>query len=284
MASACTSNNTCFVLGSSSGTGTGATSAQVSKGTSWASLDLPHANSPTFQGSSCWNDGCIIFGSSIDGDLLWRFSSTSASVVALASPTISSAVEAVSCFAPNSCAVIDMGGKDSAAQFFLTTDAGVTWTSRVATPFDATSLSCTSSKRCVAASANSTWSTSNSGQTWFQSTPLTGTLTNLSCSLSNCVAKDTGTTHSHLWRSSDFGKTWTASLIAGQTFAFACLNTEHCVSAGQNKVGTGMVTAITGSSFSPLPVSYFPNPITTLACGSSRCVAGGLYSVALFKP
>ncbi len=284
MASVCTLDDTCLVLGSSSGTGKGVTVGQVTKGITWKSLNLPHTNSATFQGGSCWKDGCFIYGSTIEGDLLWRFRSTTLALTPLTPPSTSPAVEAVSCFRANSCAIIDMGGGNSAPQFFTTTDAGATWSTPTKIPFDATSLACTTELKCVAASNASTWRTLDGGVNWKESAPTAGTLINLSCFDTNCVADDTNTTHDHVWRSNDFGKSWSSSPLANRTFAFACLTDSHCVSAGQTTNATGAVSTINGSGASDLAVNYFPNPITTMACGSSRCVAGGLYSVALFKP
>jgi hypothetical protein len=284
MASACTLDDTCLVLGSSSGKGTGLTSGQVATGSEWESLSLPKSNSATFSGSSCWHSGCIIYGSTIDGDLLWRYQSGSNTVVALTPPSPSPSVEGLSCYASSSCAVIDMGAGDSATHFYKTTDAGATWSTPVATPFDATGLSCTTSKHCLATSNTSTWSTVDGGVTWTESANPTSGLINLACFGESCVARDSGASHNHYWRTSDFGGTWTSALLSGRNFALACLSANRCVSAGTNHAATGVVTKISGWTLSPLSVSYFPNPITTLACGTTRCVAGGLYSVALFKP
>ncbi len=272
------------MLGSSSGTGTGVALGEVARGSTWKSLNIPATNSATFQGGSCWTTGCIIYGSTINGDLLWRFRSATNVVTPLTPPTPSPAVEAVSCFSSNSCAIIDMGGGNSAPQFFTTTNAGATWSTPTKTPFDATSLSCVTELECVATSKASTWRTSDGGTNWKESTFTAGTLINLSCFNTSCVATDTNKAHSHVWRSSDSGKSWNSTALIDKTFAFACLSDSRCVSAGQTSTATGAVSTITGSSISELVVNYFPNPITTLACGKTRCVAGGLYSVALFKP
>jgi hypothetical protein len=284
MASACTLSDTCIVLGSSSGTGTGATLGEVAHQSIWQTLSLPDSKTATFQGSSCWKNGCFIFGSTIDGDLLWRFNAKSNAVTSLTPPTPSPAVEAVSCFAVKSCSVIDMGGRSSAPQFYSTSDAGTTWSTPISIPFDATGLACTSLERCVATSSSAAWRTFDGGSSWKQSSAIGGTLQNLFCSKEVCVANDTNTAHDHVWRSTDFGKTWSSTLLTDRTFAFACLDVNHCVAAGQTKDSTGAVTNVVDGGLSELTVNYFPNPITTLACGKSRCVAGGLYSVALFKP
>ncbi len=284
VASACTLNNTCLVVGSSSGDGTGVTVGEVATGSTWQTLSLPHTNSATFLGSSCWHSGCIIYGLTINGDLLWRYQATTNTVTALTPPSSSPSVEGLSCFATSSCAVIDMGAGDSAPHFYVTTDAGSTWSTPVPTPFDATSLSCTSSQRCLATSTTSTWSTHDGGLTWAQSAHSTGGLINLVCFASSCLARDSGASHNQLWRTSDFGTTWTSTTLNGKNYALACLSADRCVSAGANHAVTGAITRINGSSISAIPVNYFPNPITTLACGTTRCVAGGLYSLALFKP
>ena len=284
MASACTLNDTCIVLGSSSGTGTGATLGEVAHQATWQPLSLPQSKTATFQGSSCWESGCIIFGSTIDGDLLWHFNANSNAVTSLTPPTVSPAVEVVSCYAARSCSVIDMGGGNSAPQVYSTSDAGATWSTPISIPFDATGLACTSLERCVATSSSATWRTIDGGMTWKQSSTIGGTLQNPYCSKDICVANDTNTAHDHLWRSTDFGKNWSSTLLTDRTFAFACLSVSHCVAAGQTKDSTGAVTNAVDGGLSELVVNYFPNPITTLACGKSRCVAGGLYSIALFKP
>jgi len=289
---ACTTSNTCVALGTSylnvSPTSVG--EYRTAKG-HWTTLEVPVADSSTFiQSSSCWNDGCLFVGSQSSGDLVWNYGAGDATIESEPGPTGASGIEAVSCYASMSCAIIDTS--KSGPRFLTTIDGGATWSPPVTVDVPvheaATSLACISESVCIAGFQNSShaiavYVTDDGGTTWAPrngaSTVTWSILTSLKCTGQKCVGLAELSSGWRIVRTNDFGKKWSkVASLRGSNLTLACTSLERCVVGGMTNFQSSLplLATVTSGSVKVAKLKYVPSPISDVACGSRICAAIGV--------
>jgi hypothetical protein len=297
---ACTTNNTCVALGTSylnvSPTSVG--EYRTPNG-HWTTLAVPVADSSTFvQSSSCWTDGCLFVGSQSSGDLVWNYTTGDATIESESGPTGAAGIEAVSCYASMTCAIIDM--TKSGPRFLTTDDGGTTWSTPapvVVPPHEtATSLACISNTACVAGFQNSShavavYVTDDGGATWTARpgsvTNTWSVLTSLNCTGQKCLGLAELFSGWRIVRTNDFGKKWSkVATLRGSNLTLACTSLERCVVGGMTNFQSSLplLAMVTSGSVQVAKLKYVPSPISDVACGSKICAAVGVTTVMTLRP
>ncbi len=283
---ACASDNVCVAIGATSAAVAVTTVGEYRAATGgWQALTVPTANSPLITASSCASDQCLIGGSQLTGDLLWRFDASTATVSALAAPPQGQGVVAISCFAASSCALVDSSSVVGNARLSVTQDGGVTWSSTAAlswaTHDTISALTCTSALDCLAVGqapghparveattdAGATWTALRTPGTW-------SSLTSLDCHAQWCAGLATTDQGSALVRSRNAGLTWTTTILPETATAVSCAGTQRCVLAGASSRG-GWLARVNGRHVTTVALRYVPSTLTELSCGTGVCSAVG---------
>jgi len=295
----CTTN-TCVAIGTSTTDVTPIAVGEV-RGASggWKAIDTPTLSSTvSIQGTSCWSDTCLFVGGDSGGDVIWRYDASTDALSAVAVPTDGISVDAVSCFAPLSCATID-DATGSGPRFETTADGGDTWSTPVALPQtgdNVRSLACGSSLVCIVAMASSNdavdiYTTLDGGATW---TPRTSsataaweTLTSLTCRKLACVGLAEKTSGWHIVRTTTLGRTWSAkssfSVAATSTPTFACATLTSCALGGTKDGSTPWLATYNDGVLTPQKLQYIPSPILQLACGHKVCAGIGVTTLLTLR-
>ncbi len=283
---ACATDNVCVAVGATSAAVAVTTVGEYRTATGgWRALAVPTANSPLITTSSCASDQCLIGGSQLTGDLLWRFDASTATVSALAAPPQGQGVVALSCFAASSCAMVDSSNTTGHARLSVTEDGGATWTSPVALVWAShdtiSALTCTSVAHCLAVGnapghparveattdAGATWNPLSTSASW-------SSLTSLTCRAQLCAAIATTDQGSALVRSVDAGATWTTTVLPETATAVSCASARRCVLAGAAARG-GWLARVNGRRVTSVALRYVPSTLTDLSCGAGVCSAVG---------
>ena len=288
----CTTN-TCVAIGTST-TDVASISVGEVRGASggWKVIDTPMLTSTVnIQGSSCWTDTCLFVGQDSSGDVIWRYEASTDSVSQVNTPSGGIAVDAVSCYAPLSCATID-DATGSGPRFETTSDGGDTWSTPVALPQtgdNVRSLACGSSLDCIVVTASSNdavdiYATVDGGATWTlrtsSSTATWETLTPLTCRKLVCVGLAELQTGWHIVRTAALGRTWSVksafSVAVNTAPTFACATLTHCVVGGTKDGSTPWLATYTNGALKTRKLKYVPSPILQLACGPKVCAGIGV--------
>jgi hypothetical protein len=297
---ACTTNNTCVTIGTSnldvSPTSVG--EYRTANGR-WTALTVPSTDTSSYiQTSSCWSDGCLFVGSQSSGDLVWRYDATSNSITVETAPSGGKGVDAVSCYATMTCALLDTTSVGS--RFFTTDDGGATWSSPVtvgAPALDtASALACEPNLECLASILDSSngvavYVSDDGGATW---TPRTGfstvtwsSLTSVTCSRQKCVGLANLNTGWRIVRTNDFGKKWSkVASLKGSILSLACTSLERCIVGGMTDFQSPvpLLATVTSGVVRDATLKYVPSPISDVACGSKICAAIGVTTVMTLRP
>ncbi len=203
-------------------------------------------------------------------------------------------MNAISCDAGRSCAVIDTGAGTS-PRLSVTPDGGATWT----TPhvIDAakgdvvTAFACASEFHCLVATTTPTgalnlFATSDGGMSWsLTTTPVTWTaLRSLHCRARRCVAVVSSTTGDRFVRTTNFGERWRGVALAHGANAVACTAFATCVVAGLNGTSGAWLGIVHGRTVTSATLQYVPSPLLGVACGSRVCAAVGVTTVLALAP
>jgi hypothetical protein len=294
---ACTTENSCVAIGTSnldvSPTSVGEYRAATGR---WTTLAVPSADTSTYiQSSSCWSDGCLFVGSQSNADLVWLYSDTSHTIVAVTAPTGGTGISAVSCYAELACSVLDTSATGS--RVLLTTDGGQTWSvpQSIGVPMldAASSLWCKSASRCIASFVNSSngilVAASLNGDTPWEtlaspSTLTWAALTSLHCAGRKCLGLAKLSTGWKIVRTNNFGTSWSkVSSLSSSILSFACTSLSQCVVGGEKDTAPWMAT-VASRSITAVKLKYVPSPIVDVACGSTICAAIGVTTVVTLKP
>lgn len=291
--------------------------ASTNGGASWKAQHMANGSTPQLSAISCpsahacmavGSNGASLPGSGVvvttsDGGATWSAASAPASAVA---------VIGVACTSANSCTTIVNDGTTTWSA--STTDFGQTWqrTGDLPPSFQAgQDLSCQTGGTCVIAGYTSTSnghgtgavaSSADGGQSWVAATVPTGTgvLQSAAClSATVCLAagststtvSDVGPAKGALLRSTDGGRTWTASSATvpiDAVYGVTCPSARQCAMvgstwAGSPAVATGAVAQSRdgGATFSASSAAYVPLTLVGISCPTtSSCVAVGGNTVA----
>ncbi len=283
---ACATDNVCVAVGATSAAVAVTTVGEYRTATGgWRALVVPTANSPLITTSSCASDQCLIGGSQLTGDLLWRFDASTATVSALAAPPQGQGVVALSCFSSSSCAMVDSSSTAGHARLSISHDGGVTWSSPVTLGWAArdtiSALTCTSATDCLAVGEAPgrparVEATTDAGVTWAPlSTPATwSSLTSLTCRAQLCAGLATTDQGSALVRSRDAGVTWTTTILPETATAVSCASAQRCVLAGASAHG-GWLARVNARRVTTVALRYVPSTLIALSCGTGVCTAVG---------
>jgi hypothetical protein len=283
---ACTTANVCVAVGATSAAVAVTTVGEYRAATGgWRALAVPTANSPLITASSCAGDQCLIGGSQITGDLLWRFDASTATMSTLAAPPQGQGVVALSCFAAASCAMVDSSRVAGDARLSVTQNDGVTWSNPVtlswATRDTVSALACTSATNCLAVGEASGQparieATTDAGAVWAPlGTPASwSSLTSLTCRAQLCAGLATTDQGSALVRSRDAGTTWTTTVLPENATSVSCASARRCVLAGATTHG-GWLARVNGQHVTSVALRYVPSTLTALSCGTAVCSAVG---------
>jgi hypothetical protein len=265
----------------------------------WKPLATPALTSTvTIQGTSCWSNTCLFVGQDSGGDVIWSFDASANSISLVNAPTHGVSVDAVSCFAPLSCATIDEA-TGSGPRFETTSDGGNTWSTPVALPQtgdNVRSLACGSSLDCIVAMASSSdavdiYTTLDGGATW---TPHTSsrtsaweTLTSLTCRKLVCVGLAQEPSGWHIVRTATLGRSWSAksdfSVAANTAPTFACANLTSCAIGGTKDGSTPWLATYNDGVLQSQKLKYIPSPILALACGQKVCAGIGVTTLLTLR-
>jgi BNR/Asp-box repeat protein len=297
---ACTTHNSCVAIGTSnldvSPTSVGEYRTSAGR---WTTLTVPSADTSTYiQTSSCWTRGCLFVGAQSGGDLVWSYDATTHSIAVQHGPTGAIGIDAVSCYADMTCAVLDT--TKSGKRFLTTDNGGVSWSSPVTLGVPATdsvtSLSCTSQLTCMASFESSSngiavYVTNDGGQTWTPradtSTVSWAALTSLDCAGRTCVGLAKLSFGWRVERSDNLGKTWKkVAPVRGPVVTMACTTLDRCVVGGTKnfQTSTPYLATVVSKVVTPVALKYVPSPISDVACGSAICAAIGVTTVMTLKP
>jgi photosystem II stability/assembly factor-like uncharacterized protein len=297
---ACTRDNSCVAIGTSnldvSPTSVGEYRSASGR---WTALTVPGADTSTFiQSSSCWNSGCLFVGSQSGGDLVWRYEAATESVAVERGPSGATGVDAVSCYAAMTCAILDT--TKSAKRYLTTDDGGATWSSPVTlgvlSSDTVTSLACASPLTCMASFESSSngidvYVTTDGGQTWIPradtSTVTWAALTSLDCAARTCVGLAKLSFGWRVERTDNLGKSWKkVAPVRGPIVTLACTTLDRCVVGGTKnfQTSTPYLATVASSVVTPVTLKYVPSPISDVACGSTICAAIGVTTVMTLRP
>jgi hypothetical protein len=294
---ACTTDNSCVAIGTSnldvSPTSVG--EYRTANGR-WTTIVVPTADTSTYiQTASCWSDGCLFVGSQSNGDLVWLYDATSHTLTPETAPTGATGINAISCYAAMSCAILDSSKAGSRVLF--TTDAGVSWSAPLSIGVPAldaaSSLSCESAGRCTASFVNPSngilIAASLDGDTPWQTVANSSTLTwaaltSLNCAGRKCLGLAKLSTGWKIVRTKNFGTSWSkVSSLSGSILSFACATLSRCVVGGEKDASPWLAT-VESKTVTTVKLKYVPSPIVDVACGSNICAAIGVTTVLTLKP
>jgi hypothetical protein len=293
---ACTTSNSCVAVGTS-GSDVGPSSVGEFRRPNgqWTPLYVPAAPSSLVTTSACWDSACLIGGTQPTGDLLWAYDATTRTVTTLATPHAGQGVSALSCFASESCAVIDSLGVAEGARISFTIDGGASWTTPLSMSWSigdpVTAVSCADALNClVAATAAGGRAlvevTLDGGVTWTvrPTSPTWNSLSSLSCTGLRCVGLASTSSGAVVERTQTFARTWSSVALNQRANALACTSYTKCVVVGQTKSNNPWFATLRHRALHVEPLKYVPTPLTSAACGAKVCVAIGVSTVLALRP
>jgi hypothetical protein len=294
----CTTNNWCVALGTSN-LGVSPTSVAEFRSANgqWKGLAAPSTDSSTYvQTSSCWSNGCLFVGSQSSGDLVWRYIAGTRALTVATPPRGATGIEAVSCYALMTCAILD--SMRSGPRFSTTDDGGATWSSPVTLGVSSndtvTSLSCSSALQCMASFLNSSngiavYVTNDGGVTWaprvtFTTSPWIS-LTSLHCVGRKCLGLAKLSSGWRVVRTTNFGHSWKkVSSLPSSVPTLACAAHDRCMVGGTLNMSSPWLATVVAGSLTTVKLQYVPTSIADVACGSKICAAIGVTTVMTLRP
>lgn len=259
---------------------------------SWTQFNVPF-EPQQISSSSCWSQGCLISGSSIELSFLWKYSA--GIVTQLTLPADYQAATALSCFSNEQCALIGYNKSISALGISFSQDTGVSWSTPTAlpssySPIGAISLSCTDASNCLVSATHQssntallyathdggvTWVKRNISNTWSQ-------LQSLSCINLKCVGALTDSSgNNFVVRSKTFGRIWRKISTSNSGISnMSCSGISNCVIIGTNKMGEPWIETLHNDSLVVNKVAYFSTPLNSVSCYATTCVVVGNTAVA----
>src|SRR5664280_1254160 len=293
---ACTTSNSCVAVGTS-GSDVGPSSVGEFRRPDgqWTPLYVPAAPSSLVTTSACWDSACLIGGTQPTGDLLWAYDAAKRTVTTLATPHAGQGVSALSCFASQSCAVIDSLGVAEGSRISFTTDGGASWTPPLPLSWSIgdpiTAASCSDALNClVAATAAGGRAlvevTLDGGVTWAvrSTSPTWNSLSSLACKGLHCVGLASTSNGSVIERSQTFGRLWSGVALDQRANALACTSYTTCVVAGQTTSSGPWLATLHHRALKIASLRYVPTPLTGAACGAKVCAAIGVSTVLALRP
>jgi hypothetical protein len=291
---ACTTSNSCIAVGTSSATLGPPSVGQFRLASGrWRPIVVPAVASSFVAAASCWATKCLLGGSQPSGDLMLRYDSLRRTVTSLRTPPGAYGINAVNCYAAQSCAIVDIttGG----ARFSATSDGGETWTTplpiAMTTGDTVTGLACAAEFNCVVATTSTSkhlllYTTTDGGATWVaNATPGSWrVLRSLWCHRARCVGLVETADASRIIRSSTFGRHWSSMALAQNGDALACTPSGRCVVAGQKGSEEPWLATLRATTLTTLALRYVPSPLLDVACGSKVCVAIATTTVLALRP
>lgn len=285
----CTADGSCIALGAQASVVPSSVGQYRLANGRWVALALPSTMGVSITSVACWSDACLIGGSQPGSNLLWRYDAADHSVVPVPSPAHGRGVEALSCFADDSCALVDSTGPVTASRLSFSSDGGETWISTTVpwtSGHPVTALACLDDLDCLLAAtsgggAASLEVTHDGGATWTALNVPAGwtTLSSLTCAARHCAALATTSSATSVVRSSRFGSTWSGVAVDARVRALACATLSHCLLAGETTDGRAWLARLTRSRVTPLRLRYVPTPLVSVACAPAACVAVGSTTV-----
>jgi hypothetical protein len=235
-------------------------------------------------------------GSQSNADLVWRYSATSHVISVVTPPTGASGVEAISCYASLTCAVLDSA--TNGPRFLVTHDGGRAWSTPISfgvpSQDTVTSLSCTSNLECIASFLNASngiivYTSSDGGTTWTPRTDFStvtwAALTSLNCAGKKCLGLAKLSTGWRIVRTDNLGKTWSkVASLRSSILSLACASLERCVIGGMKGSSSPWLATVTSGSVTPVKLKYVPTQIADVACGSNICAAIAVTTVMTLRP
>jgi hypothetical protein len=305
---ACEPAGLCFAVGTTGVDATPTSAAQVTaRGDEWHVAATPASPSTFISTAACWDGGCLFGGSNAQSDVIWS-TKTNTRIARTAAPIGGIGVNAISCFAVKSCAVLDASAT-GAERVSFTTDGGASWAAPITIPTVAnelgTSIACVDPVHCVIAQSSSTggnsaaaWTATNDafattysghqmpgGHPWTQ-------LNNLLCSRQRCIGRLADAAGQSMVVVVDFARgqwfngspPWRSTLKLPFTVdVVACTPGLRCIATGTHGA-TGVAWASTGSTWSRINLRYVSDPLTGAACARKRCIAINDSTVLSFTP
>jgi hypothetical protein len=283
----CTLNDVCIAVGTSSVSGGPSSVAEfVTPHAKWQSVAPPTTTTPVVQVTACTGTTCLIGGSSPGHDLLWQFSATTDSIVALTPPTGGTGIDALTCSGLN-CALVDQGATPNAPRFSYSADGGATWSTPVPMSWAAnlaiTALSCGAVFDCLASAETSVhqpslYETQDDGATWTSRAVdrAWSEISSLHCTLRSCLALASSGSPTEIIKTNNFGRTWKSLSVSQQANALAC--SADCIVVGHTTSNAWLAT-LRGATLTTTPLRYVPTPLIAVACGSKVCAAIGVTTV-----
>jgi hypothetical protein len=291
---ACTTSNSCIAVGTSSATIGPPSVGQFRLASGrWRPIAVPAVASSFVAAASCWDTKCLLGGSQPSGDLLLRYDSLHQTVTSLRTPPGAYGINAVNCYAVQSCAIVDVA--TDGARFSVTADGGETWTTPLPIAMTAgdtvTGLACAAEFNCMVATTSTSkhlllYTTSDGGATWV-ATATPGSwrvMRSLWCDGARCVGLVETADGSRIIKSSTFGSHWSSVALAQSGDALACTPSGRCVVAGQKGSEEPWLATLRDTSVTTLALRYVPSPLLDVACGSKECVAIAVTTVLALRP
>ncbi len=255
----------------------GADETAIFDGSSWtAPAPMPGGNA-AIQSVSCAKSTTFCMATDINGSA-YSYDSSGWSM-ATHFDTSTDPLPEVSCAAPKFCVAVDGAGVDSSGSAFTYTG---TWSA--ATPVSSgtglNSISCPTSKYCLATGADGNYYTRTSGKWSGSQSGVLGEY-DASCTSSvSCVVLGAGGS-AGLLKGTNWSLTSTGLRYSGFTTSVSCATSSFCVAVDQ----TGSMAVYNGSRWTDRPLAGVPNGVglVSVSCPSVRfCMAvddqNGLYA------
>ena len=270
---------------------TTATAERLTKNGALAQLATPPFTAGAFTSASCTATLCYLAGSQDGHDVLWSYDPTTqqlapVSQAALHLPGSSTGITALSCD-PTDCAYLDQttahvtrlvtfgASGERASDVPLVTDEHVDALGCATNGVCFVPVSGGASARVLSTGfTSSAWTVTATPATWT-------TVTAISC-LAQCVyVANTAQTPSIAW--SDL-KGWHDTALHFIPSALACIPGQRCVVVGEHSDSSGAASWWHKGSGRDVTLTYVPTPLTTVACGLTRCFAAGTTTAVELAP
>lgn len=292
----CTGSNACVTVGTA-GADFGEAPVGEERLTTggWRAITVPSVTSAMATSASCWSNECLIGGSQLSGDLVWRYDALQQSMVTMTSPAGAQGVSALSCYAKLSCAIVDSLGVVANSRLSFTNNGGASWRGSRGLLWTSaktvTSLACSNGSNCVVAASSYhvpalVEVTHDAGATWsaLATPPSWNSVTSLQCQLQQCEGLAASPLGVGVIRTRNFGETWTSLEPTMTTNALDCSTFSRCVLAGQTAANGPWLATLTNHKVKTTTLQYVPSPLTDVSCGPTICAAIGDSTLVALRP
>lgn len=291
-----TTGRFCVAFGTTATSGPLTSTAEAfTPATGWRALGVPSALNANLVATTCSAERCLTAGVASNHDLLWLSDPADSSVVLpLNGPTGGAGVHAVNCQANGDCVLVDTGAASGLARIAFSADNGATWTTprtvSKSSSLNVTSVACTANDAsCVAVanvgSTSVSLRTRDEGRTWFLGERLRwSSVRDLHCVGGSCTALATNATSSYLLTSRNLGQSWHQSSLNHVATALSCTSINHCVAVGATNQQGGWLATVHDGQTNVATLRYVPSSLGDVSCSTTRCLAIGVTTVAVFRP